>query len=214
MQEVGQRRSSCRGRLDDEGNEREAESVDLLPNGLKGERLPADVVAWDHITGLGLVRSRQALNIAPMPLGTSAAIGAGDAVIAVDWHRSAGMLPGVVFDRADYAGYWEYMIEDALYVSPSHPGFPGAALVSLGGKLAGIGGFAATDPVDEYATDKGMRTRRNNSRALRRITAHRHDGRGNNAISSWTTRATCLLRCVRSIEGVRADRKNKGPNCS
>ena len=129
----------------------EAESVDLLPNGLKGERLPADVVAWDHITGLGLVRSRQALNIAPMPLGTSAAIGAGDAVIAVDWHRSAGMLPGVVFDRADYAGYWEYMIEDALYVSPSHPGFPGAALVSLDGKLAGIGGFAATDPVDEYA---------------------------------------------------------------
>lgn len=129
----------------------EAESVDLLPNGLTGKRLPADVVAWDYHTGLGLVRSRQALGIPPMPVGTAADLGVGHAVIAVDWQRSAGMLPAVVFERGTYAGYWEYMIEDALYVSPSHPGFPGAALVSLDGKLAGIGAFAASDPVDEYA---------------------------------------------------------------
>ncbi len=129
----------------------EAESVELLPDGLKGERLPADVVAWGYSTGLGLVRSRQALGIPPMPLGTAAGLGVGDAAIAVDWQRSAGMLPAVVFERGIYAGYWEYMIEDALYVSPGHPGFPGAALVSLDGKLAGIGAFAASDPVDEYA---------------------------------------------------------------
>ncbi len=129
----------------------EAESVELLPDGLKGERLPADVVAWDYNTGFGLVRSRQALGIPPMPLGTAAGLAEGDAAIAVDWQRSEGMLPAVVFERGTYAGYWEYMIDDALYVSPSHPGFPGAALISLDGKLAGIGAFAASDPVDEYA---------------------------------------------------------------
>ena len=129
----------------------EADSVDLLPNGLHGERVPADVLAWDYVTGLGLVRSRQALEIAPMPLGTSADLAAGDAAIAVDWQRNGGLLPAVVYERGIYAGYWEYMIDEALYVSPSHPGFPGAALVSLDGKLAGIGAFAATDPVDEYA---------------------------------------------------------------
>jgi S1-C subfamily serine protease len=129
----------------------EAEAVDLLPNGLAGGRVPADVVAWDEITGLGLLRSRQNLGIAPMPLGSSAALGAGDAVIVVGWERIDAMLPAVVSERNRYAGYWEYMIEDALYVSPSHPAFPGAALVSLDGKLAGIGAFAHTDPVDAYA---------------------------------------------------------------
>jgi S1-C subfamily serine protease len=129
----------------------EAASVDLLPNGIAGGRIPADVVAWDQITGLGLVRSRQPLGIAPMPLATSATLGAGDAAVAVSWERIDGMLPAVVVERRAYAGFWEYMIEDALYVSPSHPAFPGAALVTLDGKLAGIGGFANTDTEDEFA---------------------------------------------------------------
>ena len=129
----------------------EAESVELLPNGLGGRRIPADVVAWDEITGLGLLRSRQALGIAPMPLGSSTHLGVGDAAIAVAWQRSDALLPSVIVERRPYAGYWEYMIDDALYVSPTHPGFPGAALISLDGKLAGIGGFAHTNVGDEDA---------------------------------------------------------------
>lgn len=129
----------------------EASSVDLLPNGLAGERVPADVVAWDEITGLGLLRSRRPLGIKPMPLGSSADLGDGDAVITVGWERIDALLPSVIVERRPYAGYWEYMIDDALYVSPTHPAFPGAALISLDGKLAGIGGFAHTDLGDENA---------------------------------------------------------------
>jgi S1-C subfamily serine protease len=129
----------------------EAASVDLLPNGLAGKRVPADVVAWDSITGLGLVRARKPLGITPMPLGTSTDLAVGDAAIAVSWERSDGLLPALVVERRSYAGYWEYLVEDALYVSPSHPAFPGAALVTLDGRLAGIGGFAATDSEDEFA---------------------------------------------------------------
>jgi S1-C subfamily serine protease len=129
----------------------EAATVELLPDGLGGERVPADVVAWDQITGLGLVRSRRPLGVEPMPLGASASLAAGDAAIAVSWERIDGMVPAVVVERRAYAGFWEYMIEDALYVSPSHPAFPGAALITLDGRLAGIGGFAVTDPEDEYA---------------------------------------------------------------
>jgi len=129
----------------------EASSVDLLPNGLAGGRVPADVVAWDSVTGLGLVRARDALEVDPMPLGDSATLGPGDAAIAVSWERGEGMLPAVVVERRAYTGYWEYLLEDALYVSPSHPAFPGAALVSLNGELAGIGGFASTDSEEDYA---------------------------------------------------------------
>jgi S1-C subfamily serine protease len=127
----------------------EAGSLDLLPEGLGGRRLPADVVAWDQNTGLGLVRSRVPLNIAPMPLGESAALRAGDAVLVASWEGSDGVIPAVVVERRIYAGYWEFLLEDALYVAPIHPSFPGAALIGLDGKLAGIGGFALTDSVDE-----------------------------------------------------------------
>lgn len=127
----------------------EAVEVDLLPNGLGGGRLPADVVAWDQNTGLGLVRSRQPLDAAPMPLGESAPLRSGDAVIAVSWEGMAGLLPAVVVERRVYAGYWEYLLEDAIFVAPIHPGFPGAALIDLQGRLVGIGGFALSDEVDE-----------------------------------------------------------------
>ena len=127
----------------------EASSVELLPHGLRGKRVAADVVAWDQITGLGLVRSREPLDIAPMPLGESAALGINDAVIAVSWDHRDGMLPAFIVDRRAYAGYWEYLLEDALYVAPIHPAFPGAALIGLDGKLVGIGGFAHFDSVED-----------------------------------------------------------------
>ena len=92
----------------------EADAVELLPDGLRGERVPADVVAWDPITGLGLVRSKKALGIAPMALGDSATLKTEDAVITASWTREAGMLPAFIVDRGPYAGYWEYLLEDAL----------------------------------------------------------------------------------------------------
>lgn len=127
----------------------EADSVDLLPDGLRGERVSAEVVAWDPATGLGLVRSKKPLGIAPMALGDSAPLKAQDAVITASWTREAGMLPAFIVNRGPYAGYWEYLLEDALYVSPIHPAFPGAALIGLDGKLVGIGGFAHFDSGDE-----------------------------------------------------------------
>lgn len=127
----------------------EAATVELLPRGLDGGRVPAEVVAWDHVTGLGLVRSTAPLGVAPMELGESSTLGKDDAVIVASWTREAGLLPALVNDRRPYAGYWEYLLEDALYVSPVHPAFPGAALIGLDGRLVGIGAFAYLDAGDE-----------------------------------------------------------------
>jgi len=127
----------------------EADSVELLPHGLRGERVPAEVVAWDPASGLGLVRSKRPLGIAPMALGDSATLKVEDAVITASWTGETGMLPAFIVGRGPYAGYWEYLLEDALFVSPIHPAFPGAALIGLDGKLVGIGGFAHFDSGDE-----------------------------------------------------------------
>ena len=127
----------------------DASSVELLPRGLGGGRVPAEVVAWDHATGLGLVRATAPLGVAPMALGESSALRRDDAVIVASWTREAGLLPALVNDRRPYAGYWEYLLEDALYVSPIHPAFPGAALIGLDGRLVGVGAFAHFDAGDE-----------------------------------------------------------------
>lgn len=127
----------------------DASTVEVLPEGLGGPRVAGQVIAWDHATGLGLVRAPALAGTRPMPLGESGRIGADDAVIAVSWTRAEGLLPALVVDRREYAGYWEYLLEDALYVSPIHPAFPGAALVGLDGRLLGIGAFAHVDEGEE-----------------------------------------------------------------
>src|SRR3712207_9364904 len=41
--------------------------------------------------------------------------------------------------RQEFAGYWEYLIEDAIFTSPAHPNWGGTALLGLRGELLGIG---------------------------------------------------------------------------
>jgi S1-C subfamily serine protease len=41
--------------------------------------------------------------------------------------------------RREFAGYWEYVLDDALFTSPAHPNWGGAALLGADGRLCGIG---------------------------------------------------------------------------
>ena len=41
--------------------------------------------------------------------------------------------------RQEFAGYWEYMLEDAIFTAPAHPSWGGAGLIGGDGKLLGIG---------------------------------------------------------------------------
>jgi S1-C subfamily serine protease len=41
--------------------------------------------------------------------------------------------------RKAFAGYWEYLLENAIYTSPPHANYGGAALIGNKGELLGIG---------------------------------------------------------------------------
>ena len=41
--------------------------------------------------------------------------------------------------RRAFAGYWEYLLEQAIFTAQPHPASGGAALISSTGKLLGIG---------------------------------------------------------------------------
>lgn len=115
----------------------EASSVTVT--GAEGASYPAKVVAYDHETGFGLVRTLEPLDVTPVEFGDSATVSAGDPVLALSRDGSRPMTPQRVVDRRPFAGYWEYLLDDAIFTAPPHPGYGGAPLISLDGRLIGIG---------------------------------------------------------------------------
>ena len=113
-----------------------------------GQRVPADVVAYDHDTGLGLLRARETLDgVTPMALGDSRALVEGAPAVVASFGGPAALQPVIAVSRRAFAGYWEYLLEDAIFTSPPYRFFGGAALMSTGGRLVGVGSLVVPDAV-------------------------------------------------------------------
>jgi S1-C subfamily serine protease len=104
-----------------------------------GSAVPADVVGYDYDTGFGVVRALAPLNVKPIAIGRSSATKVGDPVLAVAHGGPAGVLPAEIVAKREFAGYWEYLLDEAIFTAPAHPNWGGAALVDREGKLVGVG---------------------------------------------------------------------------
>ena len=99
----------------------------------------AAFVGYDYDTGFGLLRVIQAKDIKPMKLGKSSELKAGDPAL-VAGHKGGDSILGVrVAARREFTGYWEYLLENAIYTIPHFQNFAGAALIGSDGSLLGIG---------------------------------------------------------------------------
>ena len=123
----------------------EADAVEIV---VAESPVPAEVVAYDYTTGLGLVRATGPLGVAPLKLGDSDALSESDGVIVAAFGGLAGAQPGLIVSRRDFAGYWEYILEGAIFTAPPHPGFAGAALLGGRGELLGIGYLVVGDAIE------------------------------------------------------------------
>jgi len=110
-----------------------------------GRTVPANVVGYDHESGFGLLRTVEPLKLKPMPLGKSADVKHGDPVLIASYGGSAMAGAAYVVAKREFAGSWEYMLEDALFTAPPHPAWSGAALISREGKLVGVGSLIVPD---------------------------------------------------------------------
>lgn len=115
----------------------EAHSAEVVTN--DGRTLQADVVGYDHDTGFGLVRAARGLNLRPMPFGKSADVKVQDPVLVASFGGADMVAPAHVVSRREFAGSWEYLLDQAIFTSPPHPAWSGAALISREGKLVGVG---------------------------------------------------------------------------
>jgi S1-C subfamily serine protease len=110
------------------------------------------VVGYDHVTGFGLLRSLGQLPIQPVPFGESAGIADREPVLIVGFD---GVAPAYVVSRRPFVGYWEYLLEEAIYTAPVTVNWQGAALLSRDGKLLGIGSLAVNDAVSAQSQVPG-----------------------------------------------------------
>jgi len=115
----------------------EAETLEVTTG--EGKTISASFVGYDHNTGFGLLKADQPLKIPPMKLGKSSGVKQGDPVLMAGYGGTESVRAGRVIARKEFAGYWEYLLEDAIYTAPAHTGFGGAALIDPDGKLVGIG---------------------------------------------------------------------------
>lgn len=108
-------------------------------------RVPADVIGYDHETGFGLLRATAPLKVRPLSLGRSAELRPREAVIVASFGGAQRAMPALVVARGEFAGSWEYLLEDAIFTAPPHPSWGGAALINREGKLVGIGSLLVAD---------------------------------------------------------------------
>src|SRR5262245_4275125 len=118
----------------------EAETVELST--ADGTVFPATVVGYDNITGFGLLRSLRPLPITPIRFGQSSQIADRERVLIVGFD---GVAPALVVSRRQFVGFWEYLLDEAIYTAPVTVNWSGAALIDSGGRLLGIGSLSVND---------------------------------------------------------------------
>jgi S1-C subfamily serine protease len=118
----------------------EAESIWITT--ASGQLLPGHALAYDAETGFGLVQPLGRLQARPMALGQSAEVEVGQPAIFASAGGRRMAIETRVVGRQEFAGYWEYLLEDAFFTAPAHPFWGGGALISREAKLLGIGSLS------------------------------------------------------------------------
>jgi S1-C subfamily serine protease len=124
----------------------EAESIEVTK--ADGDQIKANFVAYDYQTGFGIIRAIEPLLIDPIRLGQSFRLKTGDPVLIAGYGGTEAVLGSRVVSRKEFTGYWEYLLEDAIYTSPPYPNYGGAALIDRDGQLLGIGSILTRIDVD------------------------------------------------------------------
>ncbi len=104
-----------------------------------GRTVEGHALAYDQPTGFGLVQPLARLELDTLPLGDSASIDIGDDVVIAGAGGTTHSLAAHVVAKQEFAGYWEYVLDEAIYTAPAHPHWGGTAVIDPQGALVGIG---------------------------------------------------------------------------
>jgi len=132
----------------------EATQIWLTTN--RGTVVEGHRLAYDQATGFGLIQPFGKLNAPHLPRGVVADVKVGDPAFVIG-HGGAGHgLKTRVIEKREFAGYWEYLLDEALFTSPAHPQWGGAALLDAQGNLIGIGSLLLQQEVNGESSHVNM----------------------------------------------------------
>jgi S1-C subfamily serine protease len=121
----------------------------------RGQAVTAEVLAYDYASGFGLLRGLGRLSGSPLTLGSAAALAEGDAVVLAGAGGPDWAMTAEVTALTEFAGYWEYLLERAIFTAPAHPDWGGAALLDAQGRVCGIGSLYLENVVGEGLAREG-----------------------------------------------------------
>jgi S1-C subfamily serine protease len=131
----------------------EAESVWLTAS--DGSAAPAHIVGYDQASGFALVQALGRLGVPALELGASARTGVGDEVIIAAGGGRDHALKARIVSKREFAGYWEYVLDEAMFTAPPHPSWGGAACIAADGRLQGIGSLFVQEARGEGISSQG-----------------------------------------------------------
>src|ERR1700712_4367432 len=104
-----------------------------------GRVVEGHALGVDFETGFGLVQALGRIDLDPLPLGSSASAMIGDRVVLGGAGGRTRSVASHIAAKQEFAGYWEYLLDEAMFTYPAHPNWGGAGLISTRGELIGIG---------------------------------------------------------------------------
>jgi serine protease Do len=115
------------------------EAATVVVTDIEGNELPARIVGYDYESGFGLVRTEQPIRRKPMRFGDSDSLVLRSEAYVAGLGGAKATLKVKVAGRREFAGYWEYLLDNAVFTVPAYPLWGGSALISQEGELLGVG---------------------------------------------------------------------------
>src|SRR5262249_40325471 len=91
----------------------EAQTIWLTTN--SGNAVAGHALAYDQATGFGLVQPLGRLGIPALERGSAQSCAVGDDVFVIGYGGRSHALQAKIIARREFAGYWEYVLDEALF---------------------------------------------------------------------------------------------------
>ena len=132
----------------------EATQIWLTTN--RGVSIEGYPMAYDHMTGFGLIQPLGKLPAPHLPRGLASDVKVGDSAFVIGHGGRAHSLRTRIVAKQEFAGRWEYVLDEAIFTVPAHPQWGGSALLDAQGNLIGTGSLLVQQELNGEAIHVNM----------------------------------------------------------
>src|SRR6478736_3539008 len=100
-----------------------------------GRVVEGHALGFDSETGFGLIQALGPIDLPSLPLGASHKAEVGERVVVGGHGGRTRSVAAHIATKQEFAGYWEYVLDEAIFTFPAHPNWGGTGCISAKGEL-------------------------------------------------------------------------------